>query len=60
LSDDSQAVVLRVEQDPFKPVVRRLVGETWTLTGEMMNLALAGALEIVAIGQTAVAEFVTA
>jgi response regulator RpfG family c-di-GMP phosphodiesterase len=61
LSDGTSAIVTRVDEcDPYRPVVRRLEGEGWTLSGEPIDLRNPGTPAVRTIGQTSVAGLVPA
>lgn len=55
LSDDTIAIVTQTNPlDPFKPIVRRAVGEELKMEGEAINLANPAAPRILRIGKTEV------
>jgi hypothetical protein len=58
LSDGSQAIVLRIDTNPYTPVVRRIVGESWTLTGELIDLSQPDTPQIASVGCSHVAPVV--
>lgn len=60
LEDDTQAVVLRIDRNPYKPIVRRLVGDGWTLQGDHIDLSQAGTPQIISIGKTKIRSLVSA
>jgi HD-GYP domain-containing protein (c-di-GMP phosphodiesterase class II) len=55
LNDGTSAIVTQTcALDPFKPIVRRLSGEDFTMSGEAIDLGDDGAPKIIAIGRTRV------